>query len=147
MNGYHYRECGLDNVWLLNGYELHDTPYGKGVSFVDVEGLDAAIAKALTEKPAPLTGRELRFLRIMLDMSQKSLVELFGKSAQTVALWEKSEALNPEVEYLIRHVYRQTAIDKSDSYVELVQRLNQRDIQDNAPMHFQATGRGWDKAA
>ncbi|GAB6047018.1 hypothetical protein JCM19379_08410 [Methyloparacoccus murrellii] len=147
MNGYHYRECGLDNVWLLNGYELHDTPYGKGVSFVDVEGLDAAIAKALTEKPAPLTGRELRFLRIMLDMSQKSLGELFGKSAQTVALWEKSEALNPEVEYLIRHVYRQTAIDKSDSYVELVQRLNQRDIQDNAPMHFQATGRGWDKAA
>lgn len=147
MNGYHYRECGLDNVWLLNGYELHDTPYGKGVSFVDVEGLDAAIAKALTEKPAPLTGRELRFLRIMLDMSQKSLGELFGKSAQTVALWEKSEALNPEVEYLIRHVYRQTAIDKSDSYVELVQRLNQRDIQDNAPMHFRATGRGWDKAA
>ncbi len=147
MNGYHYRECGLDNVWLLNGYELHDTPYGKGVSFVDVEGLDAAIAKALTEKPAPLTGRELRFLRIMLDMSQKSLGELFSKSAQTVALWEKSEALNPEVEYLIRHVYRQTAIDKSDSYVELVQRLNQRDIQDNAPMHFQATGRGWDKAA
>ena len=147
MNGYHYRECGLDNVWLLNGYELHDTPYGKGVSFVDVEGLDAAIAKALTEKPAPLTGRELRFLRIMLDMSQKSLGELFGKSAQTVALWEKSEALNPEVEYLIRHVYRQTAIDKSDSYVELGQRLNQRDIQDNAPMHFQATGRGWDKAA
>lgn len=105
MNGYHYRECGLDNVWLLNGYELHDTPYGKGVSFVDVEGLDAAIAKALTEKPAPLTGRELRFLRIMLDMSQKSLGELFGKSAQTVALWEKSEALNPEVEYLIRHVF------------------------------------------
>lgn len=147
MNGYHYRGCGLDNVWLLNGYELHDTPYGKGVSFVDVEGLDAAIAKALTEKPAPLTGRELRFLRIMLDMSQKSLGELFSKSAQTVALWEKSEALNPEVEYLIRHVYRQTAIDKSDSYVELVQRLNQRDIQDNAPMHFQATGRGWDKAA
>jgi len=39
VNGYHYRECGLDNVWLLNGYELHDTPYGKGVSFVDVEGL------------------------------------------------------------------------------------------------------------
>ena len=27
---YHYRECGLRNVWLANGYDEHDTPYGPG---------------------------------------------------------------------------------------------------------------------
>ncbi|MGZ8219573.1 helix-turn-helix domain-containing protein, partial [Methylomagnum sp.] len=96
MNHYHYQECGLDNVWLENGYEFHETPYGKGVSFLNAGALDATIAKALTEKPAPLTGKELRFLRIMLNLSQKTVGELMGKEAQTVALWEKADALKPD---------------------------------------------------
>ncbi|SMF96992.1 DNA-binding transcriptional regulator YiaG, contains XRE-type HTH domain [Methylomagnum ishizawai] len=148
MNPYHYRECGLDNIWLMNGYEIHETAYGKGVSFDRAEELDAAIAKALTEKPAPLTGKEFRFLRIMLDMSQKTVGELMGKEAQTVALWEKAEALKPDVDFLFRHIYRQIAINNSDSYRELVERLNHMDRRENdAQMMFKATETGWDKAA
>ena len=147
MKGYHYRECGLDNIWLLNGFEIHDTDYGKGVSFQDPDGLDAAIALSLTEKPARLSGREFRFLRIMLDMSQKGVGEYFGKDAQTVALWEKRDKINEDVDFLIRHIYRQAAIDKSDSYVEMVNRLNQLDHQKSTRMAFQKTTQGWDKAA
>ena len=148
MNPYHYRECGLDNIWLENGYEIHETAYGKGVSFDRAEALDAAIAKALTEKSAPLTGKEFRFLRIMLDMSQKTVGELMGKEAQTVALWEKADALKPDVDFLFRHIYRQAAINHSDSYRELVERLNRMDRRENdVQMMFKATGNGWDKAA
>ena len=147
MNGYHYRECGLENIWLLNGYELHNTDYGSGVSFQDPEGLDAAIALSLTEKPARLSGKEFRFLRIMLDMSQKGVGEYFGKDAQTVALWEKRDTINEDVDFLIRHIYRQAAIDKSVSYVDMVNRLNHLDRQENLQMAFQKTIQGWDKAA
>jgi putative transcriptional regulator len=29
---YHYTECGLDNVYLENGFTVHKTAYGRGVS-------------------------------------------------------------------------------------------------------------------
>lgn len=34
---YRWDDMGLKNVWLVNGYTLHETPYGQGVSFKDVE--------------------------------------------------------------------------------------------------------------
>ena len=39
---YHYKECGLQNVWLENGYFIQKTKHGKAVSFHDVEGLHQA---------------------------------------------------------------------------------------------------------
>lgn len=145
MTGYQYRECGLDNVWLMNGYEIHETPYGRTVSFNDPESLDAAIAKALTQKSARLTGRELRFLRLMLDLTQKGLGELVGREAQSIANWEKDPELNDDADFIIRHIYRQTAINKSDSYVEMVKFLNDRDrTQRDEPLCFAATDKGWD---
>jgi putative transcriptional regulator len=50
---YHYLVCGVDDVWLANGYRRHRTAYGPGVSFHDVLGLQAAIARAAAERPAP----------------------------------------------------------------------------------------------
>lgn len=148
MNGYHYVECGLDNIWLVNGYEIHDTPYGRAVSFVNAEQLDRAIAQELTEKADPLSGKELRFLRIMLDMSQKSLGEAMGREAQTVALWEKRKKVPADVDYLVRHIYRQAIINKSESYVEMVDRLNHLDRAAHAEaLQFAASDEGWKKSA
>ncbi len=59
-----YTDCGLDNVILQNGYEEIDTPYGKSVSITDVRGLHECIGLHLVTKPAALTGREFRFLRV-----------------------------------------------------------------------------------
>jgi len=41
---YHYTLCGLDNVWLENGYQVRETSYGQGISVHDVEGLHEVIA-------------------------------------------------------------------------------------------------------
>jgi len=78
MSAYHYVQCGLDNVWLENGFQTIDTPYGKQVKIDQADQLDAAIAEYLTRKPEPLTGAELRFLRLQLDLSQKRLGERAG---------------------------------------------------------------------
>jgi putative transcriptional regulator len=84
-----YDDAGLRNVWLANGYELHDTAYGKDVSYHDIHGLTHAICAALVNKPGPLTGAEFRYLRLHLRLSQVSLGKMQGVSEQSVALWEK----------------------------------------------------------
>ena len=60
-----YDDAGLRDVWLANGYELHDTAYGKAVSYHDVHGLTRALCAALVDKPGPLTGAEFRYLRLL----------------------------------------------------------------------------------
>jgi putative transcriptional regulator len=110
--------------------------------------LDAAIAEYLTKKTAPLTGREFRFLRLQFDMSQKRIGELMGKEAQTVALWEKSDQVNQDVDFMIRHIYRQTVINARQTYVELVDHLNELDrAEHESCLSFQETEDGWNKAA
>lgn len=58
---YHYTDSGLNNVWLKSGFNIVDTPYGRGVSIDDADGLHALLATDLTKKPGRLTGKELRF--------------------------------------------------------------------------------------
>ena len=70
---YRYTEGGLTNVWLSNGFREEDTPYGKGVSIEDVEGLHRVIGMKLVKERAQLTGAEFRFLRKELGLSQAKL--------------------------------------------------------------------------
>jgi putative transcriptional regulator len=64
---YHYTESGLDNVWLLDGVEHHETPYGPATSIRDIDELHRAIGISIT-KSERMTGAEFRFLRTELDL-------------------------------------------------------------------------------
>src|ERR1700730_4901525 len=44
---YQYTQCGLDDVYILNGYKRRQTPYGSGITVENVEGLHEAIAQHL----------------------------------------------------------------------------------------------------
>ncbi len=35
---YHYTDCYLDNIWLINGYSLKNTSEGKIVDINDIDG-------------------------------------------------------------------------------------------------------------
>ena len=61
---YDYTESGLDNVYLKNGYKIHKTVYGEGVSIENTDGLHKVIAKWLVEMPKPLIGAEVRFFAV-----------------------------------------------------------------------------------
>lgn len=86
---FHYESIGLPNIWLTNGYDTVETPYGKAVAIHDLNGLHQAIIDHLAHSPNPLTGSELRFLRKELGLSQKTLGDYLGRDAQSIALWEK----------------------------------------------------------
>lgn len=126
--GYHYVECGLPNVWLKNGFEKRDTPYGAGISIIDTNGLHACIASILCDKPQPLSGAEFRFLRRQLDFSQKVIGELFGCSDRNIRAIEAKQKVQEPYNKFIRHLYLES-VNPESSYVELFERLRSLDIE------------------
>lgn len=104
---YHYKESGLDNIYLENGYRKHKTPYGEGVSILDTEGLHKAIGQGLVSAQRPLNGAELRFLRLEMKTTQKDLAGMLGTTEQTLRLWEKNRAksLPGSSDRLLRTLY------------------------------------------
>lgn len=85
------RGCGLPNVWLESGYELHETKWGQTVSITDSDGLFRAITLELCLSDHELDGNGVRFLRKRLELTQSELGTSLGCSAQAVAKWEKGE--------------------------------------------------------
>lgn len=147
MSKYHYTKSGLDNVWLVNGFHEEETPYGLGVTIERVKELHAAIASALVDKAGALTGKEFRYIRRELELSQARLGELMGVTAQSVANWEKDHEVKEPSDFLLRHIYKQT-IGGRQSYMDLVDQLKNKDLNlYNGELAFKETKEGWQKAS
>jgi len=144
---YHYKESGLDTVYLLNGYEIVDTSGGKGVNIQDVEGLHDAIGRTIIEITKKLSGQEFRFLRTELLMSQAVLAKLLHVKELTVARWEKGQTKIPlSADATIRILY-QEKIGGNRKLSELLQSI--ADIEDfiDRKIIMEDTAEGWDRAA
>lgn len=86
---HHYTECGLSYVYLVNGFQVEVIDGEEYVSIEFVDGLHNLIADIIVKKRNAMSGEEVKFLRLEVAMSQKSLAELLGVDVQTVARWEK----------------------------------------------------------
>ena len=139
---YHYTECGLNNVWLINGFSRVKTPYGPGLIIDDIEGLHRAIANVLVRDKLRWSGGEFRFIRKELNMSQKSLADIFGKDVQTIARWEKSGRVPKMADRFLRTIYRDHS-DGSESIIKLVARLNELDQKNYSKLSFDKERKGW----
>lgn len=145
---YHYRTSGLDNVYLLNGFKHHDTGYGKGVSIQNLDGLHRAIAVHLVGLERGLLGKEFRFLRVELDMSQKILGEWLEKSDQAVTKWEKENKVPRQADIILRRLYMES-IRENPLVSELIQQFNtlDRQHQTHEEFSFKAVRNQWREAA
>lgn len=90
---FQYTACGLDNVWLANGYKVKTTRHGDAVAVNDVDGLHKLIAQTLIDKPGRLSGKEFRFLRTQLGLSQEALGVMLDFSENAVSLWERKDTV------------------------------------------------------
>ena len=131
---YHYTDGGLRNVWLANGYEITQTPYGEGVSFHNLDGLTRSICMALTRKASPLTGAEFRYIRSAgMLVSQPALGKLMGIDGQSVARWEKTSKVPLWADKLVRLLYAAQVngdepIAKAVERIKTVERLIKQKI-------------------
>jgi DNA-binding transcriptional regulator YiaG len=132
--------------YTVNGYTRHVTPFGEGVAVHDVAGLTAAICGALTKKPAPLTGTELRYLRSAgMLLSQPALGKLMGADGQSVARWEKTGRVPKWADKLVRLLYLAHAdgnvpIRRAVERIQTVERLTGQRI-----VVKESRGRWWPK--
>jgi len=98
----HYTACGLDNVWLENGFMVKPSALGEVVSVQDADGLHHLLAMTLVQKPGLLTGKEFRFLRVQLGLSQEALGQLLDFSENAVSLWERKDTVPLTCDHWLR---------------------------------------------
>jgi len=146
---YHYTECGLDNIYLLNGYKLTKSPRGQCVSIHDLDGLHRAIGLFLVTAKRDLSGEEIRFLRHEMLMSQTTLAQLLGTSEQAVRRWERSKTNIPKSsEHVLRLLYREHTHNQHGKISTLLKQIaTLEEEEDHKRFLFKDTGKGWKSAA
>jgi putative transcriptional regulator len=142
-NLYHYIECGLTNVYLENGYKVDKD----GVLYIDhVDNLHISIGIALITKQRKLSGREIRFIRHMMDLSQKSFGKLLGSDYQTILRWETGKnKITRTAEKLLRILFLEF-LDPTSRGRELIDRLSDIDHERETNLMMKLD-RGWKEVA
>lgn len=79
----------------------------QSIQLPDVEKLDREIALGLVGKAGRLTGREIRFLRSVLERSSREFAALLGMNPATVSRWENdAQPISLQTDMLLRAVVR-----------------------------------------
>lgn len=140
---YHYTGCGLDNVYLLSGYRITETPYGTAVAIDDIDGLYRAVGEAIVTYPARISGDELKFLRRRLGITQNQLGALIGGDKQKIGRWERGEvAVPPEADRLLRLIYLEK-VRGNPQVCSLLERLADLDEPEPAQHRFTVDHGEW----
>ena len=111
INEYHYTECGLDDVFILADH-IEKDDNGEAVITIPAIGmLHKAISEGVINADGILNGKEIRFLRSEMGMTQAQLAEILHRDTQTIARWEKNEV---GIDATIDVVLRQLVAEKLD---------------------------------
>ena len=144
---FNYTGCGLEGIYLINGFEHHDMEGETGVAITDVDGLHATIATGLVWNEALLEGRELRFLRKLMGITQVDLATWLRCDAQSVARWEKGDhKINGAADGMLRLLYLAHSNGDVDA-LEVVKALAEIDEDVKRNQMFEAKDGGWKVAA
>ena len=119
MKKYHYTECGLNNIYLINGFNITQSENGDEEIFIhDIHGLHKAIGETLIFKQGLLTGNEIKFIRTTLDLSQKGLGQLLGLDYQTILGWEKNKnPISKTADHFLRIIFFSYLNKESDHLI------------------------------
>jgi transcriptional regulator with XRE-family HTH domain len=103
MNVYRYSECGLDHVVIEGLTMIVDDDDETAVTIPNMNGLHRAIALGIVRKRTGMTGRELRFLRTEMGMTQAELAAIVHREPLAISRWERGEIdIDNNAEVLIR---------------------------------------------
>lgn len=143
---YHYRESGLSNVYLTNGYREVVTAYGRSVVIEDVEGLHAALATTMVIERQHLTGREVRFIRKFLSLTQAQLANLLGVEEQSVRRWEKLGRVPKAADHSVRLIFLDSRRPKHPKLPQMAQIVEKTESAETEPQDVRARYRPRAKA-
>jgi putative zinc finger/helix-turn-helix YgiT family protein len=128
---YHYKECGLDNVYLENIELRICDACGAAIPRIwRIVDLHTTIARAVVLKPNLLNGAEIRFLRKHLGLKAREWAVLLRIDQATLSRWENGgQQIGPQSDALIRLLYFRFLEEKegkliSEAVVELIATQN-----------------------
>ncbi|MDE2486137.1 MAG: hypothetical protein KGO51_01955 [Alphaproteobacteria bacterium] len=143
----HYTACGLDNVYLASGYQVREIGGERYISVRDVEDLHEAIALFLARKRKVLSGKEVRFIRKYLGLTQRELGAWLKVSDQSIARYEKDQTvLDGAADTLLRLLVAAKAEESIDVRAEL-ERIQESDDASDADLTFERADDEWRAAA
>jgi transcriptional regulator with XRE-family HTH domain len=144
---FQYKGSGLDWVYLLNGYDLVETPYGTGYAIHNAGGLHEAIAREIVTRPAPIRGQELRFLRSVLDLSQAGMGKIVGLSRVQIARLEgkRQTRITPSADRALR-LFFGLRDQKRESAERIIEVLSEIDSSESEAASFRESEQMWFKA-
>lgn len=101
----HVEDLGGLVVKVLNAVVVQRCACGETMTGIpDMQGLARAAAMARALNPARFTGKEVRFLRRALDMTQKDFAEKMDLSPEYISRWENDHnGIGGSSEKLVRH--------------------------------------------
>ena len=90
---HHYKESGLDNVYLKNSAILHQCTCGRRfIEIPQIERLHDTIAYKLLNKKTIWRGQEFRFLRKWIGLTAEELGRILGHVKRgTISRWENEK--------------------------------------------------------
>lgn len=116
MGAYHYTECGLDNVFIEGIKMVEDHAGEANVTVLAIGLLHQVIAESIVRLPSKMSGKELRFLRTEMGLTQEKLADILKVTLLTISRWEREEtSIKDTAEMLIRLM----AVERLDLNVAL----------------------------
>lgn len=116
MATYRYTESGLDNV-IIHGAELVVDDDGEEVvSIPNINGLHKAIAESILLRQSSMSGKELRFIRTEMGLTQAELAEIVHREPLSVSRWERGET---PIDHNAQALIRLMAIERLDIDTEV----------------------------
>jgi DNA-binding transcriptional regulator YiaG len=103
MGTYRYTDSGLDNVMIEGVNFVADDAGEECVLIPNVNGLHKTIAHGIVARRGSMSGRELRFIRTEMGMTQAQLAEMLHREPLAVSRWERGESpIDGNAEALVR---------------------------------------------
>ena len=142
-----YRACGLDDVYLVNGFTITESEGDEVISVENIEELHEAIAVKLITSPAKLKPAEFRFLRNNMDLTQAELGERLGVDVQMIGRYERGDnSIPPPVDQLLRFHYVLHLLPKDEReelLEEVVEAAKEHRTMPGAPACFRLSNDEW----
>lgn len=140
----HYKACGLDDVYLVNGFTRETIDGEQFTTIEDMDNLWKQIARHLVTQRKVLAPKEIRFLRNQMNMTQAELASRLRVSDQTIARWEKGkgDAIPGPADIMVRVLYLASPRAQPeggkvlDKLLELIEELVTKDEQPAKPVVF-----------
>lgn len=149
---YHYKECGLDNIYLMNGYTIEQVDGEEYVSIDSVDELWKAIGLNLVTNKKILSPKEIRFLRDQMEKTQAEVASLLRVDDQTVARWEKGRTnLSGTADVAFRVLFLSAPVAQPEGgkilskWIDMIRKLVEKDAPTSDDVLFEQHNHNWER--